>query len=81
MPPAKGTEPTKVLRLPVWLIDYLTPYAEAAGVTVPGYITQKMAPREPVVHGQPVTIARCTCKTPTISKHVSNLCTTCHRLR
>lgn len=81
----KTSEPTKVIRLPVWLIEHLTPLAEREGVTVPGLITRRLAPHH--VHPVDARIAgvkatpNCTCKTPTFSKHVSNLCTTCKLMR
>lgn len=78
---AKGTEPTKVLRLPVWLLDELTPEAAALGVTVPTLITQRLARPQPTPPGVNSDAVRCQCKTPTLSKHVSNLCTTCHLMR
>jgi hypothetical protein len=81
-------EPTKAVRLPIWLVEHLTPQAERAGCTVPELITKRMAPQEPVGRPDPTRRVdgngrrvRCTCSTPTLSKVVTNLCTTCHQLR
>lgn len=80
-------EPTKVVRLPVWLLDHLEG-ALAEGETMPEHITRRLAPRaEPVGRPDPTDRrtdrgpVRCQCATPTLSKVVTNLCTTCHCLR
>ncbi|QOR55421.1 MAG: hypothetical protein SHS37scaffold145_72 [Phage 71_18] len=75
-------EPTKVVRLPVWLCEELEKRAEAVRppVSLPTYITQQLAvPRS--YRAVPALAKRCQCKVPTLSKAVSNLCTTCRRLR
>lgn len=82
-------EPTRVVRLPVWLCDDLQARADAMvpAVSLPTYITRRLAPQEPVGRPDPTDRrtdrgpVRCTCKTPTLSKAVTNLCTTCRRLR
>jgi hypothetical protein len=73
-------EPTKVVRLPVWLCDDLQARADALDppVSLPTYITRRLAGAQPSAQA---AIGRCTCKVPTLSKAVSNLCTTCRRLR
>lgn len=80
-------EPTKVVRLPVWLLDHLESLTKE-GETVPELITRRLAPRDspvgPVVsdgNGGSIAQPRCQCATPTLSKVVTNICTTCHRLR
>lgn len=81
-------EPTKAVRLPIWFIDMQQPKADAAGVTLGEHIVKAMTPavRVPAnayeaerLGGQ--VAPRCECATPTLSKVVSNLCTTCKRLR
>lgn len=72
-------EPTKAVRLPVWLIEYLEPKATAASCTVGELITKRLAPAPPPAGRSDVY--RCICPTPTLSKVVTNLCTTCHLLR
>jgi hypothetical protein len=73
-------EPTKVVRLPVWLCDDLERRAAALDppVSLPTYITRRLA-APPA--GAPAAAGRCQCKVPTLSKAVSNLCTTCRRIR
>lgn len=73
-------EPTKVVRLPVWLCDDLQARADALvpPISLPAYITRRLGTPQP---GSPASRGRCTCKEPTLSKAVSNLCTTCRRLR
>lgn len=93
-------EPTKVVRLPVWLLDHLEA-SRPEGTTMAEHITRRLAPRAPVIggHGNPhagpqvvmvgaggvggggTSAGRCSCATPTLSKVVTNLCTTCHCLR
>lgn len=73
-------EPTRVVRLPVWLLDHLEPQTRT-DESVPELITRRLAPRDPVTPDPDVPLVRCQCKVPTLSKVVSNLCTTCHRLR
>lgn len=74
-------EPTQVVRLPRWFVEHLTPQAAERDLTVPELIVQRLSPRAAAVTPGAPGPARCTCKTPTISKVVTNLCTTCRRLR
>jgi hypothetical protein len=77
-------EPTKTVRLPVWFVDELL----ARGARMPDHptpaelIVRKFHPR-PLPHATKAgrALQRCECATPTISKVVTNLCTTCHLLR
>jgi hypothetical protein len=72
-------EPTKVVRLPVWLLDHLEG-ALAPGESLPEHITRRLAPRQ--VAPTPFSDKRrCSCTSPTMSKVVTNLCTTCHLVR
>jgi len=73
-------EPTQVVRLPRWFVEHLTPEADTQGCTVPELIVKRLAPR--TVAPTPYSAnRRCQCKVPTLSKVVSNLCTTCHLVR
>lgn len=80
-------EPTKTVRLPLWFIDLMEPLAARSGNSVAEHIVKRMAPRDsplgPVLRDgdESVQQRRCQCSTPTISKVVTNLCTTCKRLR
>lgn len=73
-------EPTRVVRLPVWLLDHLEEQVPE-GDTLPALITRRLAPRERAAGPSTSDNGRCHCKAPTISKVVSNLCTTCKRMR
>lgn len=81
-------EPTRVVRLPAWLLDHLQANADRAGCTVPELITRRLAPRDtvagPVVadgEGGSVRVQRCTCAKPELSKVATNVCTKCGRVR
>lgn len=73
-------EPTRVVRLPIWLCDDLQARAEAMTppISLPAYITRRLATPAP---GSAAALGRCQCREPTLSKAVSNLCTKCRRLR
>lgn len=73
-------EPTRVVRLPVWLLDHLEE-SVAEGDTLPALITRRLAPRAAPTAPQSEGALRCACSMPTFSKVVSNLCTTCKRMR
>lgn len=79
-------EPTRVVRLPAWLLDHLEPQAAAAECTVAELITRREGARIKAAEGVAARVTgsapmRCDCKAPTMSKVVSNLCTTCKRMR
>lgn len=73
-------EPTRTVRLPAWLLDDLAPQAKRARIGLPELITRRLAPHRPTVHAGHVP-KRCQCKTPTLSKFVTNLCTKCRLVR
>lgn len=74
-------EPTKAVRLPIWLVEHLEPQATAADCTVGELITKRMAPPTASHRAVPALATRCDCPTPALSKVVTNLCTTCKRMR
>lgn len=77
-------EPTKVVRLPVWLVEQiaLAGAEHRPPLTVAQHIAQKYNPRPlPAASAANRALQRCQCSTPTISKVVTNLCTTCKRMR
>lgn len=87
MPRPKG-EPTKVVRLFVPDADWLIQQAAANDVSVAvAFVAlrehQRGAPRPQRTAQPPVAEddGRCHCATPTLSKHASTVCTTCHRRR
>lgn len=73
-------EPTRTIRLPIWLLDQL---AEQAGGAdgVAALITRRLAPQRAVTAPGAARVERCTCERPTLSKIVTNLCTACGLLR
>lgn len=81
-------EPTRVVRLPVWLLDLLERQARHTGATVPELIVRRLAPRDtpagPVVadgQGGSLLVRRCSCAKPVLSKVATNVCTNCGQLR
>lgn len=76
-------EPTRVVRLPAWLLDHLE--RDLTGdETLPALITRRLAPRQarPGVRSALTGASgRCTCASPVLSKHVTSLCTTCKLMR
>jgi hypothetical protein len=79
MPRQKG-EATKVVRVPVRLIEHLQPEADRLGVGVGEVIARRLLPREQALEPK---AGRCSCdaKKVKLSSVVSNLCTNCGRLR
>lgn len=77
-------EPTRVVRLPVWLCDQIEALAARRdpAMTLAQHIAHTYNPRPlPAPTAARRAQQRCDCKVPTISKVVSNLCTTCKRMR
>lgn len=71
-------EPTRTVRLPIWLLDQLSD--EAGSIDgVPALITRKCARRQ--LTETSGALERCTCDKPVLSKHVTNICTACGLLR
>ncbi len=74
-------EPTKVVRLPVWLCEQIEGRARA-GESIAQHIARTYNPKPlPAASKASRALQRCQCPKPTISKVVTNLCTTCKRLR
>lgn len=77
-------EPTRVVRLPVWLCDQITELGarRSPPMTLAEHVAHTYNPRPlPAPTAARRAAQRCACKVPTISKVVTNLCTTCKRMR
>lgn len=74
---------TRVVRLPVSLLDALAPEAEAAGCSIGDLIAAKLTPtnRQAIIRANPIHVAvdRCQCPTPDPTRY--GVCRTCKRIR
>lgn len=74
-------EPTKTVRLPLWLVEQMQQRADASGVTLPAYLTRKLAASPPGQQSGSAAASavprRCSCTKPVLSKYASNICTAC----
>lgn len=73
-------EPTRVIRLPIRLLDRLAPEAAELGITVQELIAQRLMPGsgKATVRSAnvPVTVQRCQCAKPRRTGY--GLCKECH---